>query len=192
MNGMMSAGMPKLQDPVLQQIETGIEAKVRPELKMLYQSIVTAAMSIMFGQATHGLMQKRLASDPDVTKAVSSAVADLIAGIYNKIGPKLPPQDKKNFLPAAALASVSLMCMMLDYSEKTSGARITDDMAAKCTQMTTSALLAKFGVGPDKVQKAMQLAQQKAAGGVPAAPAMAAAASPTGAGGMMAAPVQGA
>lgn len=167
MSGMMTAGAPALQDPILQRIENGIEAKVKPELKPLYQSIVTAAMSVMFGKDTHGLMQKRLAADPDLTKSVSSAVADLIAGIYNRIGPRLPPADKQKFLPAAALASVTLMCQMLDYTEKTGGAKITPEVADQCSTATTSAVLAKFGVGPDKVQKAMQIAQQKAAGGVP-------------------------
>jgi hypothetical protein len=161
---MMTAGAPELQDPILKQIEDGIEAKVKPELKQLYQSIVTAAMSIMFGKETHALMQKRLASDPDITKAVSSAVADLIAGIYNKIGARLPPDDKQKFLPAAALASVTLMCQMLDYAEKTGGAQVSEDMAGKCAQMTTSAVLQKFGVGPDKVQKAVQMAQAQQAG----------------------------
>lgn len=182
----MMTGAPALQDPILQQIETGIEGKVKPDLKPLYQSIVTAAMSVMFGKDSHGLMQKRLAADPDITKAVSSAVADLIAGIYNKIGQRLPPADKQKFLPAAALASVTLMCQMLDYTEKTGGAKITDDVAAKCSAMTTSAVLAKFGVGPDKVQKAMQIAQQKAAGGVPSV-GMAGTAQP----GAAPAPVQG-
>jgi len=170
MNGMMNGGTPGLQDPILKQIEAGIEAKVKPELKPLYQSIVMAAMSVMFGAQTHDLMKKRLAADPDVTKAVSSAVSDLIASIYNKIGPRLSPQDKQKFLPAAALASVTLMCLMLDYAEKTGGGQVTEQMAAQCAQMTTSAVLQKFGVGPDKVQKAVQMSQAQQAGSAPAAP----------------------
>lgn len=175
MDGMMTAAAPaapatgaapELADPILKQIEQGIEAQVKPELKPLYQSITTAAMSVMFGKDTHGLMQKRLQSDPDLTKSVSSAVADLIASIYNKIGARLPPADKQKFLPAACLASVTMMCQMLDYAEKTGGAQVTEDMAAKCSQMTTSAVLQKFGVGPDKVKKAVEMAQaQQGAGG---------------------------
>lgn len=165
MSGMMTAGVPKMQDPILQQIENGIEAKVKPELKQLYSSIVTAGMSVMFGKDTHALMQKRMQADPDLSKSVSTAVADLIASIYNKIGARLPPADKQKFLPAAALASVTLMCLMLDYAEKTGGAQVTEDMAAKCAQMTTTALLTKFGVGPDKVQKVVQMSQAQQAGG---------------------------
>jgi hypothetical protein len=188
MNGMMNeapqqgaGSAPPVSDPILKQIEDGVEAKVPEPLKQMYQSVVTAGMAVMFSKQTHDLMQKRLTAKPDLVEAVSSAVADLVAGVYNQVAPKLGTPEKQKFPAAAAMASTVLMCQMLDYAEKTMGAKVTPEMAGNCAQVTSRAVLAKFGIGQQQIVGAVQAGQRAQQGGAPA-PSPAA---PPAAGGMM-------
>lgn len=152
---------PALTDPILKQIETGIEAKVPPQLRAMYKSIVVAGMAIMFSSKTHHLMKKRLASSNDIVGNVSTGISNLIAGISNEVIHKIPSDQQQAFLPAAVLASLTLMCQMLNYSEKTGGQTITPAIAEGCVQATTRAVLQKFGIGQQQIQQAVAQGRQK-------------------------------
>jgi hypothetical protein len=178
---------PALTDPILKQIETGIEAKVPPQLRSMYKSIVVAGMAIMFSAKTHNLMKKRLAASNDIVSNVSTGIANMIAGISNEVIHKLPPGQQQAFLPAAVLASLTLMCQMLNYSEKTGGQTITPQIAEGCVQAVTRAVLQKFGVGQQQIQQAVQQGKQRQGSGAQsAAPAASTpAAPPPSSGGML-------
>jgi hypothetical protein len=160
---------PPLTDPILVQIEKGVEAKVPKQLASIYKSLVVGGMAIMFSPQTHGLMQKRLSSGPDMTANVSSAIADLIVGIINTIGKRMSKQQQQLLIPASVLASVTLMCQMLNYAEKTSGQPVTAQEASGCAQATTQAVLQKFGIGPQQVQQVVQQGKAKQGAAAPAA-----------------------
>ena len=156
---------PALSDPILKQIEAGIEAKVPPQLRSMYKSIVVAGMAVMFSAKTHDLVKKRLASSNDLSSNVSTGIANMIAGLSNEILHKLPPDQKQAFLPAAILASLTLMCQLLNYAEKTGGPTMTPAIVEGCVQATTRAVLQKFGVGQQQIQQAVQQGKQRQAGG---------------------------
>ena len=174
---------PALTDPILKQIEAGVEAKVPPQLKSMYTSVVVAGMAIMFSAKTHHLVQKRLASSNDIAGNVSTGISNMIAGISNEVIHKLPPDQKQSFLPAAVLASLTLMCQLLNYSEKTGGPTVTPAIAEGCAQATTRAVLQKFGIGQQQIQQAVQQGKQQQGG----ASAQAAAPTAPPQGGMLAA-----
>ena len=68
----------KLANPALNQIETGVEAKIDQKDLQMYQSIVVACMDLAYGQKTHSLMLKGLQSSPDIYKNVSL--------VYTRVG----------------------------------------------------------------------------------------------------------
>lgn len=162
------AGAPPL-NPILQKVESGIEAKVSPQSKKMYMSIVVASMKLAFDAKTHPLLIKGLQSSPDMVKNVSLICAGMIGTVQSE-----SKQDANAFVPAAVLASITLMCQILQFAEQAGMLQVTDDLAARCSAATTSAVLAKFGVDKAKVQqavdsgKAQQAAQQAPGAAQPA------------------------
>lgn len=175
---------PALSDPILKQIEAGVESRVPPQLSSMYKSIVVAGMAVMFSKKTHNLMQKRLQSSNDIVGNVSTGISNLIAGISNEVIPKMPAPAKAAFIPAAVLASTTLMCQMLNYWEKTGGQTVTPQIAEGCVQATTRAVLQKFGIGQQQIQQAVQQGKQRGgsqqANAAPTAPATPQPAAPSG------------
>lgn len=150
-----TAGPGKL-DPTLQKIQDGVEAKLPPELKQPYLQVVVAGMRVMFDPATHGLMVERLNQGEDISKSIAFGIAALIGQIYIQSG-------KKMSIPAAMAASITLMCQALDFAEKSKGLQITPELAATCAQATTRAAMAKFGIGQQQIDQAVETNKQGAA-----------------------------
>ena len=138
-------------DPILSQIEQGIEAKVPPEMKKAYMAVVVAGMKVMFDAKTSKFMEQRLSASDDIVTNVANGIADLIMLIYNE-------SKRTMSIPAAMLAAITLMCKALDYAEKTMGVKVDQQMAAACTKATTTACMNKFGITQDKIDQA--IAQQ--------------------------------
>ncbi len=109
------------QDPILKQIEDGIEAAVPKELKTAYLRVMAAGMKIMFSKETSKFMEERLENVDDVPKAVAEGIADLLLLVYNE-------SKRTMSIPAAMLAAFSLMSQALDYAEKI-GKGPLDDIA---------------------------------------------------------------
>lgn len=170
----------KLKDQTLNQIETGVEAKIPQQYQKMYQSIIVSAMDLAFNQKTHGQMMKGLQSSPDIYKNVSLICAGMLGTIYEQVKP-----DPNQFLPAAVPASINLMCQLLDFAQQAGMVKITPDQVAKCTNDTAQAVLRKFGVDGAKVRQAVD---SNAQGQDTAVPADQAQAAPAGA----QAPIQGA
>lgn len=149
-------GAETLSDPILQQVEQGVEQSVPPEYQQMYQSIVLAGMNVMFSKDTAGLVDQQLQASDDVVKNVSDGVAKLIMIVFNEA--KQPPEK---FIPAAGMASISLMCQALDYSEQTQGVKVDETMVADCTKATTQKVLQSFGITPDQVNQVISAGQQQ-------------------------------
>ena len=138
-------------DPIINQIEQGIEAKVPPEMKKAYMAVVVAGMKVMFDPKTSKFIAERLGASDDIVNNVATGIADLIMLIYNE-------SKRTMSIPAAMLAAITLMCKALDYAEKTMGVKVDSQMAAACTKATTTACMNKFGITQDKIDQA--IAQQ--------------------------------
>lgn len=146
------------QDPILAQVEQGIEEQVPDDLRQGYDAIVLSGMDVMYNPKTADLMNQQLAQSDDVVANVSDGIAKLMMILYS--------ESKGQFsIPAAGLASISLMCQALDYWEKTGGGEVTEDLVAQATKATMLKVLEKFGITGKQLQQVMAAGQQAQAGG---------------------------
>lgn len=152
-----------LQNPILQQVESAVESKVSPQSKGMYLSIVTAAMKLAFDAKTHPQLLKGLQSSPDMVKNVSLICAGMVGIIYQQA-----KQQPEVFVPASVLASITLMCQILQFAEQSKMLQLTPDVVAHCAAATTNAVLAKFGIDKAKVHEAVSAGKaQQAPGAAP-------------------------
>lgn len=144
-----------LQDPILQQIEQGVEDSVPPEMKATYQGAMVAGMTIMFSKETSNLLTEQLARGGDIVQNVAEGIAGLIALVYNE--GKLTEKD----IPALCMAAIPLMCQALDYASATGAVEVTEELVAECTKATTMATMEKFGITRDQVGQVIAAGQQQ-------------------------------
>lgn len=149
----------KLSNPLLQQVEDGIEAKVSPQSRQMYLSIVVASMKLAFDAKTHPLLVKGLQSTPDMPKNVALICAGMLGMVY-----KESKQKPEAFVPGAMLAAITLMCQILQFAEQSKMIQITPEVVSHCTAMTTQAVLTKFGIDKSQVKQAVDAGKAKRAG----------------------------
>ena len=146
------AAVSDVQDPILKQIEDGIEAAVPKELKSAYLRVVTAGMKVMFSKETSKFMDQRIQQGGDPVQAVSSGIADLLILIYNE-------SKRTMSIPAGMLAAFTLMAQALDYWEKSGNGEVTPELVEQCTDATWQAVTAKFGISRDQIDQVIAQAQ---------------------------------
>ncbi len=146
-----------IDDPILQQIERGIEEKVPPELKKQYLAVVVAGMRIMYGEETSHMIDEQLQASDDIVKNVSEGIAKLMMLIHSESKGKMS-------IPAAALAALSLMAQALDYAEKKFGIEVTPEIAAEATKATSMEVLKVFGIDQAQIDEHIAKGQQQGAG----------------------------
>lgn len=151
-----SAPDQQIDDPLLQQIEQGIEQQVPPEMKQMYESIVLAGMKVMFSKDTASLMDQQLDASGDMVANIADGISMLIMIVFNEA--QQPPEQ---FIPAAGLASITLMCHALDYAEQTRGLKVDEQFVADCTKATTMKVLERFGITQDQVGQVIAAGQQQ-------------------------------
>lgn len=159
----------EVNDPILKQIESNIDQQVPPQYKQMYESIVLAGMEVMFSKDTSQLLEQALNQPGNIVDNVSTGIAQLIMVVFNQA-----KQDPNQFIPAAGLASITLMAHALDYWEGTGGGQVTDQLVADCTKATTAKVLKNFGISQDQVDQTVAAGQQQGGAqpqaGAPAAP----------------------
>lgn len=164
------ASAASLNDPVLKQIEQGIEDSIPPEMKDAYLSIVVAGMQIMFSKETSDLLEKTLAMPGDPVTNIAQGVPKLLILVYNESRKGIPDgQDGGMDVRMAVPAAITLLCQALDYWEATKGGEVTPELAAQATKETMKATLKAFGITEDQINKTIQAGQQAAAQGGQAA-----------------------
>jgi hypothetical protein len=161
----MSAGAETLDDPVLKQIEQGIEQSVPAEHRKMYDSIVVAGMNVMFSKETSQMMDQQLAAQGDPVTNVADGIAKLIVIVFNE-----SKQQPDQFAPAAGLASITLMCQALDYAEQAKGIEVTPELAAQCTKLTVTKVMEKFGISQQQLDQVVAIGQQQQGGAQPQQP----------------------
>jgi len=152
------AGADTLNDPVLKQIEQGIEDQVPADMKDAYLSIVVSGMQVMFSKETSKLMDQTLAMPGDPVTNIAQGVSKLMILVYNesKNGGG-EGMDVRMAVPAA----ITLLCQALDYWEATKGGEVTPEIAAEATKQTMTATLKAFGIGEDKIAQTIAAGQQQ-------------------------------
>lgn len=140
-----------LQNQTLNQIEVGVEQKIGPEYQEMYKGIILAAMDLSFSEKTHAKLLQGLQSSPDITKNVSLIVAGMIGIIFDQ-----SKQDPNKFVPAAMPASIVIMCQILEFAEQSGMVKLTPEMIAQCTNVTSQAVLKKFGIDGAKLRQAVE------------------------------------
>ncbi|HXE49563.1 MAG TPA: hypothetical protein VN663_14385 [Ramlibacter sp.] len=151
------ASAQNLSDPILQQVEQGIEEKVPPDLKKDYDSIVLAGMDVMFNPKTSDLIEQQLDAQGDIVDNVADGISKLMMIIYNE-------SQGRMSIPAAGLACVTLMCQALDYWEKTRDGQVTDDLVAQATKATVMKTLQRFGISQQQVDQTVAAGQAQGGG----------------------------
>ena len=132
-------------NPLLDKIEQGIEAKLKPEDKSSYDRIVLAGTKIMFDQQTHGMMIEILQGSGDLPSKVAGGITRLIGLLY---------QASKHTMPMQAVipAAITLMVKALDFAERGMGQQLNAAIIAESAKQTSAAILQQFGVTPEKIQ----------------------------------------
>lgn len=158
----MQGSSESLNDPILKQIEQGIEEKIPPEMKDKYLAIVVSGMQIMFSKETSALLDKTLDMQGDMVSNLSQGIAKLMVLIYNESKKGSPQGDENSGMDVrmAVPAAISLLCQALDYAEHAKGVKVTPEMAAAATKQTMLATLKMFGISSDQISKTIQAGQQ--------------------------------
>ena len=157
-----AAPQSSLSDPILQKIESGIQAKVAPQAQRMYMSCVNAGMAAMFGQQTGSKVMAKLKSSNNLMADIPAGIANIFATIYNEVGIQMQPQQRQMvFLPALLGASATLTCHAIDTAEKLGRIKVTPQIAAQAIHDAAMACLAKMKVGPKQIQQASAAGRQK-------------------------------
>lgn len=158
-----------LADPVLQQIEAGIAAKVAPAARQMFSSCVNAGLSMLVSPQTGPRIIAKLKSSNSLMLDIPTGVANIFATIYNEIGLRMSPQQRQQqFLPALLGAAPVITCHVLDIAEKLGRIKVTPPIAAQAIHDATMACLAKINVKPQQIQQAVAAGRQKQGAAAPA------------------------
>lgn len=148
-----------LQDPILQQVERGVEEALPPEIQEGYNAIVNSGMAVMFSPETSSMMTDQLENGGgDIVANVSDGIAKLMMLLFNESKGQMQVQ-------AVGPASIVLMCMALDFWEKTGGGQVDEQLVADATKQTITKTLEKFGITGEQLKQVIAAGQQAQAGG---------------------------
>jgi hypothetical protein len=150
-------------NPMLQQAEQGIEAKVPANLKDGLDKVVHAGLTILYSPKLAQQRNERIAATTDPVKDVGEGAARMMSNLFQQSGKKMPMQL---IVPAAMILGFEY----LDLLGKAGKAEVTPDLIAKASQSIADSLLPLFNVTKEQLAGMMAKAQ----GGQPAAPTPAA------------------
>jgi hypothetical protein len=173
----------KTVNPLLQQTEQAIQAKVAPQMQNALQRTVTAGLSVMYSPQSHQIMVAQLTKPGDPAKNVAEGAAKLMGVLYKQSKNTMP-------IPIMIPAAMVLMCEGLDFLTQANGTQITPQLVAQCTQDLGHFMLVLLGVSQQQMHTV--IAHGKAANESKKAPQAAPQAQPTQSGGIVNSAMQGA
>lgn len=138
--------IPVLKDSILQAAEQKVESQLLPATKDAYMRIVVTGMQAAMAGGANSMVAKLRGSKDPMGDAARGAVSLVILMSHQAKG-VMPPQA---IPPAAA----TLMFQALDFLEKSSVIKITEDNVAAAMHLQANFLLAKFKVTPQMLQAA--------------------------------------
>lgn len=111
-------------DPLLIKARTDIEAKIPPEMKAGYTSIVTAGLALLFSDQTHDELRKVLAmiqQQGNQPEMIANGMVKALMMIAQESQDKIQPE-------AMFPALVTLTTYVLDYMKRTQGLQVTPEL----------------------------------------------------------------
>lgn len=148
-----------LKNPILNQIETEVEATLKPEQQRMYQGIMVAGMKLAFDPKTHPKLLEGLKSSPDMGKNISLVCVGIISMIFDQTKP-----DVNEFLPAAVPAVINLMCQIMEFAEGAGLVEVTPELTAAASSAAVKGLFKKAGIDDNMVKQAIEQGKQKQPG----------------------------
>lgn len=155
--------MAQITDPVLKQAAAEVGAKVPPNLRQDYDSIISAGMELMFSESTNKYLQEALGDGENLEKTVPDLIAGGMMLLYNE-------SKRTMSLDAAMLAVVPMMAQILEYAEKALDVEMNEEIVAKITLESYRAVAKRFGLdkqgAPDGARQAAPQPVPQQAGGL--------------------------
>lgn len=142
----------QVQDPMLRQVISRVEATLKPEYRKNYEQIVTAGMKLIWSQQFDQERESyldRINGIEDVPPLVAHGVVKVFSIIQNE-------SNTGQMQPAAVPASITLMAQVLEYIEKKMRLRMTEDVIAKTTALVKDGIFSLYKITPDVIEQVRQ------------------------------------
>ncbi|MFI4938922.1 MAG: hypothetical protein ACHP7O_01035 [Burkholderiales bacterium] len=136
----------KTNNPLLQQTEQAVQAKVSPQMQNTLQRAVVAGLTVMYSPQSHQIMLAQLTKPGDPAQNVAEGVAKLIGVLYRQSRSTMP-------IPIMIPAAMILMCEGLDFLSKANGTQITPQLVAQCTQDVGQFMLKLLGISQQQMHQ---------------------------------------
>lgn len=144
----------KASNPMLEQAEQGIQAKLPAALQPLLANIIKAGLTIMYAPALHDTMMHRINSSNNPAQDAGNGSARMMAELYKQSGNKLPPEI---MIPAAMIFAFEF----LDLVAKAGKVQITPQLIAHTVQAVTAAMFKMGGITPERMHQMIASKQQQ-------------------------------
>lgn len=142
-------------NPLLQQIEKGIESRVSEENQEAYQRTVIAGMKVMFDPKTHQHMElvKNPASRTKPVETIAQGVAGLMWMLFRQSKKSMPYE-------VLVMAAVTLLMKAADFAENAYGITFTREMINSAVELLAEHLFNKLGIPPEQVAQLIDQAKK--------------------------------
>ena len=141
-----ASGSSALENPLLEQTENGIEAKLTPSNRADYQKVVVAGLRIALANGPNSFMAKLHASHDPIGDCAKGSVALLF----------IMQQHAKGVMPmqAGIPAALTLMLHGLDFVDHAGIVKIAEPELVRATTQFTNQLFWRLGITPAMLQHA--------------------------------------
>lgn len=141
-----TAGSSSLENPLLQQMQNGLEAKLTPENRDDYNKVVVAGLHIALDRGANSFMAKLHASPDPIGDCAKGAVALML----------IMRKETRGAMPlqAGIPAGVTLMLHGLDFIDHAGIVKIAEPELVRAITQFTNQLFWKLGISPEMLQKA--------------------------------------
>jgi hypothetical protein len=141
-----------LQNPLLAQMQDGIEARLKPQGRDDYNKVVVAGLHIALAGGPNSPMAKLQKSHDPIGDAAKGAVALML----------IMQKEAKGVMPmqAAIPGAMVLMLHALDFIDHAGIVKIAEPQLVQATTQFTNQLFWKLGITPQMLQHATQRVHQ--------------------------------
>jgi hypothetical protein len=141
-----------MNNPLLQTMETALEAKLTPQNRGNYDKVVVAGLHIALAHGPNSFMAKLLHSEDPIGDCAKGAVALLL----------IMRKEAKGVLPmqAGIPAGVTLMLHGLDFIDRAKIVEIGNPEIVRATTLFSNNLFFRLGISPQMLQHATMRVHQ--------------------------------
>lgn len=133
-------------NPLLQQTEQSIKAKIQPQFLPQFQLILTNALKLLYSSSLHQRMAQGIQTSPNPEQNAAQGAANIVGLALNQ-------DPTKRQVQAIVPAAMVIMCEILDFIGQTGKAQITPQLIAQCTEDTGAATLKMLNISQDQMHQ---------------------------------------